>query len=261
MIHPSHIIIAGLFVLTAVPSLALFFKVIRKEQILKRPRVTSQPVEPPPPLPAWVVEPPSPLGFPMGLGFLDIVPGDLTRAQADVIVNAGNPQMKISVGVFGAIHGRAGAGLRDACLKAVERNGPVAPGKAIVTPAFRLKAKHVVHVVTPVWQDGQHGEVELLQKGYEECFRLAHEHGAQSVAFPALGCGIHRFPLSLAVPAALSAMAKALREGKVRDASVWLPMAVDWQYWFSWARELFSAPPFSRDMEGAGLNPLKEDHP
>ena len=75
-----------------------------------------------------------------------------------------------------------------------------------VTPGFRLKAKHVIHAVGPVWQGGNRGEPQLLASAYR------HALGARSVAFPAISTGVYRYPLDAATSVAVATVREFLRE-------------------------------------------------
>lgn len=122
--------------------------------------------------------------------------GDITALAVDVIVNAANERMLGGGGVDGAIHRAAGPELLSACRAVAEvRRGVRCPtGQARITPAFNLPARYVVHTVGPVWQGGECGEPELLASCYREAFRLAVRHGARSMSFPAISCGVYGFP-------------------------------------------------------------------
>ncbi len=69
--------------------------------------------------------------------------------------------------------------------------------------AIGLPARYVIHTVGPVWNGGDNGEHELLASCYRSCFAIAREHGLPSLAFPAISCGIYRFPVELAVEIAM----------------------------------------------------------
>jgi len=123
-------------------------------------------------------------------------PGDITKFKVDVVVNAANELMLGGGGVDGAIHAAAGPELLAACREVPEvRPGVRCPtGEARATPAFGLPARWVVHTVGPVWRGGTHGERDLLASCYHGSLALAAQLGATSIAFPAISCGVYRFP-------------------------------------------------------------------
>jgi O-acetyl-ADP-ribose deacetylase (regulator of RNase III) len=129
----------------------------------------------------------------------------------DAIVNAANTSLLGGGGVDGAIHRAAGPELLEECVGL----GGCATGGAKITRGYRLAARHVVHTVGPVWHGGGHGERDLLASCYRECFRLARRHGMRTMAFPAISCGVYRFPVEEAVGIALGETVKALKENPV----------------------------------------------
>jgi O-acetyl-ADP-ribose deacetylase (regulator of RNase III) len=137
---------------------------------------------------------------------MQVVEGDITALDVDAIVNAANAQLAPGGGVCGAIHRAAGPELAEEC----RRVGPCATGDAKLTGGHRLKARHVIHAVGPVWQGGGAGEDELLASCYRRSLELAAEHGLTSVAFPAISTGIYGFPPERAAPIAVRAVAEFL---------------------------------------------------
>jgi O-acetyl-ADP-ribose deacetylase len=121
---------------------------------------------------------------------LDIVVGDITALDVDAIVNAANRSLLGGGGVDGAIHRGAGPELKEECRTL----GGAETGEAKITRGYRLKARHVIHVVGPVWSGGRDGEDDLLASCYRGALTLAADHRLASLAFPAISTGVYRFP-------------------------------------------------------------------
>jgi O-acetyl-ADP-ribose deacetylase len=134
---------------------------------------------------------------------IEIVRDDITRLDVDAIVNAANSTLAGGGGVDGAIHRAAGPEL----ARASSALAPCAPGEAVITPGFRLRARWVIHTVGPIWTDGSRGEPELLRSAYDRSFALAcAQGGVASIAFPAISTGVYGFPRPLAAEIAMDAM-------------------------------------------------------
>jgi O-acetyl-ADP-ribose deacetylase (regulator of RNase III) len=135
---------------------------------------------------------------------IEIRHGDITQVAADAIVNAANERMLGGGGVDGAIHRAAGPRLLAACRAVPEvRPGVRCPtGAARITPAFELPARHVIHTVGPVYASAA-ASAPQLESAYRSCLRIATEHRLESVAFPAISCGVYGYPLAEAAEIAL----------------------------------------------------------
>jgi O-acetyl-ADP-ribose deacetylase (regulator of RNase III) len=125
---------------------------------------------------------------------LEIIVADITTLDVDAVVNAANSGLRGGGGVDGAIHRAAGPELLEACSKL----GGCETGSAKITPGFKLKARHIIHAVGPVWQGGNSREDELLASCYRTALDLATQNGLTSIAFPAISTGVYAFPADMA---------------------------------------------------------------
>ncbi|MBL6456987.1 O-acetyl-ADP-ribose deacetylase [Belnapia sp. T6] len=123
------------------------------------------------------------------------VQADITTLDVDAVVTAANEGLRGGGGVDGAVHRAAGPELLAACRKL----GGCPTGEARITPGFRLKARHVIHAVGPVWRGGTAGEPGLLASAYRSSFARLREVGEHSIAFPAISTGIYGYPPEQAV--------------------------------------------------------------
>jgi O-acetyl-ADP-ribose deacetylase (regulator of RNase III) len=129
-----------------------------------------------------------------------LVRGDITKQEADAIVNAANGSLMGGGGVNGAIHHAAGSQLLTEC-RAIPQVSPgvrCPTGEARITRGYRLPAKFVIHTVGPIWDGGDQHEDELLANCYRNSLALATQLQIQSIAFPAISTGIYGFPLDRA---------------------------------------------------------------
>jgi len=142
---------------------------------------------------------------------LALAEGDITAVAVDAIVNAANSTLLGGGGVDGAIHRKGGPEILAACrlLRAGRYRDGLPTGEAVITTAGRLLARHVIHTVGPVYS--RRPEVpSLLTACHANSLALAVEHGIRTIAFPAISTGVYGYPLDLAAPIALDAVAAHL---------------------------------------------------
>ena len=135
---------------------------------------------------------------------IHLVRGDITKAETDAIVTAANQYLAGGGGVDGAVHRAAGPELLEACRRIPPVRGRIRcpTGEARITPAFRLKARYVIHAVGPrYFHDAD--PAGLLASAYRNSLELALAHDCRSIAFPAISCGVYGYPPEEAAPIAL----------------------------------------------------------
>ena len=139
---------------------------------------------------------------------MQLLKGDITTFEADVIVTAANSLLRGGGGVDGAIHRAAGPKL----LEELQRFNGCETGDAVITNAYNLNAKYVVHAVGPIYKDGESGEDKLLASAYEKSIQLAKSVDAKSILFPAISTGVYGYPLKPALTIAIDSIHKACKK-------------------------------------------------
>lgn len=143
---------------------------------------------------------------------IELVKGDIARQSGlDAVVNAANAELMPGGGVAGAIHRGAGPQLAEACRPLA----PIEPGQAVITEAFDLPNRWVIHVLGPRYGLDEPA-AELLEQGYRNALKLCREHGIGSVGFPAISAGAFGYPLEDAARIAIDTVTAVAPEVKVR---------------------------------------------
>ena len=140
---------------------------------------------------------------------LELVIGDITCEGTEAIVNPAGPGL-----VDLSVRRAAGPQLLDAFHQAIGHfpEGRLPPGQAVLTPGFQLLARHVIHTSSPVYADDPARAREELASCHIEALRLARENKLSSVALPAIGTGVFRYPAREAAEVAVSTIVAELRK-------------------------------------------------
>jgi len=143
---------------------------------------------------------------------MELVLGDITRQpDLDAVVNAANAELMPGGGVAGATHRAAGQALSEACRPLA----PIRPGQAVLTDAFELPNRYVIHALGPRYGIDEPAS-ELLGSAYRESLALCRRYGIASVGFPALSAGAFGYPLDEAAAVAVEAVSADIDDLLVR---------------------------------------------
>ncbi|SDI83452.1 O-acetyl-ADP-ribose deacetylase (regulator of RNase III), contains Macro domain [Chryseobacterium taeanense] len=129
---------------------------------------------------------------------IELTKGDITKIEADVIVNAANSSLLGGGGVDGAIHRVGGKSILEDCIKIRNKQGKCKTGEAVVTTAGNLSAQYVIHTVGPIWNGDEERCSQLLANCYKNSLKLAESLEMKVIAFPNISTGVYRFPKALA---------------------------------------------------------------
>ena len=156
-----------------------------------------------------------------------IVSGDLVEQHVDAIVNAANNDLVLGAGVAGAIRTRGGATIQQEC----DAHGPIKVGEAAITGAGDLPARYVIHAAS-MGLVGVVATSHSLRSSMDHAFRLAREHDVRTIAIPAVGTGIARFPMDECAIIMAASLRDALMSG-------WVPEEVRFVLFGEAAKEAF----------------------
>ncbi len=122
---------------------------------------------------------------------ITLIQGDITEVSADAIVNAANPYLMHGGGVAYAIVKKGGYEIQEESSRYVKEHGPVKVGDAAVTRAGKLRAKYVIHAISPRYGIG---DDDKLESAVRKSLEKADELKLTSIALPAISTGIYGYP-------------------------------------------------------------------
>lgn len=136
---------------------------------------------------------------------IEAVKGNITRQpEVEAVVNAANANLTTGGGVAGAIHSAAGPDLYEECRPLA----PIKPGEAVITSAYNLPNKYVIHCLGPVYGKDDPA-ARLLSNCYKRALELAEDKKLKSIAFPAISTGIFGYPIKEAATIAIDTILEA----------------------------------------------------
>ncbi|MCL2135304.1 MAG: O-acetyl-ADP-ribose deacetylase [Candidatus Bathyarchaeota archaeon] len=180
--------------------------------------------------------------FKIGSTVLQLLVGDITNMETDVVVNAANSTLLGGLGVDGAIHSKGGLKILEECKKIRSTVWPdgLPTGYAVITSGGNLKAKYVIHTVGPIWHGGFQGEEELLKCAYRNSLKLAVQNELRTIAFPSISTGAFGYPVNEASKVSLKTF-KNFLEQEVKIEKVCLVLFTEhvFNVYLTAARQIF----------------------
>ena len=122
-----------------------------------------------------------------------VVANLVKQPDAQAVINSANANLRLGSGVAGAIHTAAGDELEDYCAQ----YAPLALGMSVITPGFKLPNQYVIHARAGHYLFEDQAEA-YLESAYRSALSIAVSHNIESVAMPAMGIGVFKFPVQLA---------------------------------------------------------------
>lgn len=119
---------------------------------------------------------------------IEIIQGDITLQEVDAIVNPANNKLIMGGGLALKIRNKSGVQVQ----KEADKLAPIQVGDAVITSAGKLKAKYIIHAAT-MGMDFITNE-NIIRESVKNSFKIAKENNFASIVFPALGCGVGKFP-------------------------------------------------------------------
>lgn len=122
---------------------------------------------------------------------MKLILGDITKMNADAIVNAAATDLKPCEGICQAIFNAADS---KELLAACKKIGHCSIGNAVVTPSCGLPCKYIIHVAGAGWYSGHNNDRELFCDCYVHALQKAYAYHCRTVALPLMFSGSMHVP-------------------------------------------------------------------
>ena len=132
---------------------------------------------------------------------VEVIVGDLTKADVDAIVCPANSYGTMGGGVADAISRAGGATIESEAV----RQAPIPLGGAVLTTAGDLPSRWVIHAPT-MYEPVEDATEENVRRAMEAALTRCDEHGIVAVAFPGMGTGVGRLSYTEAARVMVSAI-------------------------------------------------------
>ena len=125
---------------------------------------------------------------------VEVVVGNIIKQpDLEAVINSANANLRLGSGVAGAIHSGAGPKLEEYC----KPFAPLELGGALITPGFDLPNKWVIHVRSAHYINNTEPE-RYMAFAIFSMLNVARENKIKTLAMPAIGTGMFKFPAILA---------------------------------------------------------------
>ena len=145
---------------------------------------------------------------------IEIIQGDLTSMNLDIIVNAANHTLLGGGGIDGIIHSKAGPQLLEECKKLEGCE----IGSAKITDGYNLPCKKIIHACGPMYYGNRDNAPIQLRNCYIKCIELAENYRKEnnlekvSIGFPCISTGVYGYPKDEACKIAIDTVKEYIKE-------------------------------------------------
>lgn len=140
-----------------------------------------------------------------------IVKGDLLKQKVDAIVIPSAPHLRPEGTIGDKVKKLCGEKLQHE----LEQLKNINIGECVITNAYNLECKKIIHVANPKWNGGNDNEEENLRFSYIACLDKALDFGLESIAFPLLSAGAYAFPKRKAINIAIKTIKEYIEDNQM----------------------------------------------